>query len=254
MLRRFFVISAFLSLAVAAFSKAQDAAHVHHVHPIRPHIASLHLPSGYPYQLYTFAIPLDRAHFRIRDTGMARTLAPMFGKERESLIFNGGFFDPDMNPEGYTVSEGRELSRFKRELGGGVLTITRGVARLYDTQTYTPGLAADLDFAMQCRPRLVVDAAVNIRSDNGQRADRTALCIRHHGLRVDVVIARAREEHGTGGPTLFQFAELLAREGCEQALNLDGGPSTAVAWHDESGPHVLEPRSSIRHVVSVQLH
>ncbi len=32
------------------------------------------------------------------------------------------------------------------------------------------------------------------------------------------------------GPTLLELATQLQASGCEEALNLDGGPSTAARW------------------------
>jgi exopolysaccharide biosynthesis protein len=34
------------------------------------------------------------------------------------------------------------------------------------------------------------------------------------------------------GPTLAELGDWLAAEGCSEALNLDGGPSTAAAFRD----------------------
>jgi hypothetical protein len=84
--------------------------------------------------------------------------------------------------------------------------------------------------------------------DDGQRAERTALCLRDDGRTIDVVIAKSPE----GGPSLFALARYLARTGCDDALNLDGGPSTGAAWREGDSVRVEAPRGAIRHAVVVR--
>jgi len=56
--------------------------------------------------------------------------------------------------------------------------------------------------------------------------------------------------HGNG-PTLALLADMLVSRGCEGALNLDGGPSTGIAWRQDGGVQVLAPRGPLRHAVAV---
>lgn len=169
-----------------------------------------------------------------------------------SLLFNAGFFTDDGRPDGLSMARGREHSPLRRELSGGVLTIARGVARLWESETFTMPEATE--FAVQCRPRLVVDGRVNIRSDDGRRADRTALCVRDGGATVELYVARTDHPSGMGGPTLFVLATELLRRGCESALNLDGGPSTGVSWRQsETEVRVLRPRGPVRQGIRVTL-
>ena len=106
-----------------------------------------------------------------------------------------------------------------------------------------------VDFAVQCRPRLVVGSRVNIRSDDGRRAARTALCLRDAGRTIELASAR---DNGDGGPTLFQLAAELLAEGCEEALNLDGGPSTAWASVNDHGTVFIPPVAPVRHAIVVR--
>jgi hypothetical protein len=39
--------------------------------------------------------------------------------------------------------------------------------------------------------------------------------------------------------------------GCQHALNLDGGPSTGVAWREPDGTHALAPRGPLRHAIAI---
>jgi hypothetical protein len=68
---------------------------------------------------------------------------------------------------------------------------------------------------------------------------------------VEVVIVSSDSSEASG-PSLFALGRFLARRGCENALNLDGGPSTGVAWRergDGGGITQLAPRRPIRHAV-----
>lgn len=157
--------------------------------------------------------------------------------------FNGGFFDADGEAEGYAVTEGRLVAEYDASLGGGVLVVVDGLARLEDGEVFR--VPAELpEFAVQAKPRLVVGGVVNIRSETGRRAARTALCIRDQGRSVEVVIRPAPEGEG---PTLLELANELVRSGCEEALNLDGGPSTGVLTASRSDL----PRGPIRHTIVV---
>ena len=53
-----------------------------------------------------------------------------------------------------------------------------------------------------------------------------------HG-NVEIVLARGRNDE-PGGPSLFRLARWLVAEGCEDALILDGGPSTGAAWRSRT--------------------
>ncbi len=218
---------------------------------LRPRVASQPLPHGRSYRLHTFRVSLARARLEVVDLRMSRALDDVLRSRGASLVINGGFFGMRGEPQGMVVSAGRLVSPFMSRIGGGIVAAKEGVARLHDAER--PPAASDAEFAMQCRPRLVVDSTVNIRSDDGNRADRTALCLRDGGRTLDVVVARTEDSAGRDGPTLFRFARSLARLGCEQALNLDGGPSTGVAWRDGRHVRFLPPRSAVRHAVAIWL-
>ena len=75
-------------------------------------------------------------------------------------------------------------------ISGGVLTVGPTGAALHETESFV--LPPHVRFAVQCRPRLVVDGRVNIRSDDGRRAYCTALCIRESGARLDLFVPAHR--------------------------------------------------------------
>lgn len=201
------------------------------------------------HEVLAFRVALSRARVTIADAAMSQDLAGVLAREGGSLAVNGGFFEVDTRPEGLAVSEGRELSARSLALGGGVVTVSGGRARLFAVEDYAP--PEGLDFAVQCRPRLVVGGAQHVKKDDGRAAERTALCLRDGGATLEVVLARG--EAAGSGPTLSAWSALLAARGCEGALNLDGGPSTGAAWREDGRLRALPPRGGVRHAIVVRL-
>lgn len=202
---------------------------------------------GQPYRLYRWSIPLGRVSIDVVDMGMGTNLARVLRDRHASLVINGGFYGRDMLPEGLVVTRGHEVSPFVERLGGGVVTLAGAVAAHHDAAGFSP--IAGTEFAIQCKPRLVVDGAVNIARYQNRTAARTALCLRDGGRALDVYVARVDPSRGRAGPALHTFARQLVDEGCTEALNLDGGPSTGVAWRSSRGTRALNPRRGIRHAL-----
>jgi exopolysaccharide biosynthesis protein len=213
---------------------------------ISPTERTIEPPGGGRYVLHRFRFPLSRTTLRVSDLAFERTLSEALEAEEATLAINGGYWDTAREPEGLTRVGDVELSAFRPSLGGGVLVIADGVGRLLDAEADDFTVPDDVDFAQQCMPRIVVDGALNIRQNDGRRADRTALCLRDEGRTLDVYIARGRSPDGHGGPTLWDFGEVLVAEGCESALNLDGGSSTGAVFRGEAGIERLPARVPIR--------
>ena len=201
------------------------------------------------YRLHRWSFALARTRLEILDARVWSSLEDAVRARRASLVINAGFFSRDGEPVGLSRSGGRTFSSFATRLGGGVLTLAAGRANLHDVDRFM--LPDATDFAVQCRPRLVVDGASNIVSRRRSRADRTALCLRDGGATLDVFVARSDRRDAKGGPTLRELARMLAARGCESALNLDGGPSTAVAWRDRSAIRTMPPRGAIVQAIAV---
>jgi hypothetical protein len=202
---------------------------------------------GETFLLYRWSLDVAHTSFAIVDLGMRGSLVEALGPLGRVAI-NAGFFDPDGRPVGLVASEGKGLSRFSRTMSGGVFFALDGVAHIQATEDFDPG--KHVDVAVQCRPRLVVGGKANVRSDDGQRAARTALCVRDEGRTVDVFVAEPSP--GTRGPSLFALSQYLSTEHrCDDALNLDGGPSTGAAFRegDAASPKVLPPHGPLRYAL-----
>lgn len=197
------------------------------------------------YDVKTWRMPLERYEIAIEDTGMTTAVDDVLERTGADLAVNGGFFDENHKPLGLTLSNGVQLSPLAKKLSGGIVAVDAKRAQLFATEAFVQ--PEGTRFAVQCRPRLVVSGQPNVRSDDGKRSERTALCLRDGGRTIDVVIVRGEE----GGPSLFALGNWLSAYGCEDALNLDGGPSTGAAWRDEATNEkkLLAPRGPIRHAI-----
>jgi uncharacterized protein YigE (DUF2233 family) len=215
--------------------------------PVAPEVPVTAVAGDDDSSLLIFPLLVAGARFRVVDLGMTRDLDRVLRETGASLVVNGGFFDPSDRPEGLVMSEGAVLSARSDSLGGGILAVSEGRAALAPAEGFVapPGT----DFAVQARPRLVVHGRSNIARDDGRATERTALCLREDGRRLEVIVALG--DVPGRGPTLAGLADLLARRGCEGALNLDGGPSTGVAWRQDGGVRAVPPRGPLRHAIVV---
>jgi hypothetical protein len=136
-----------------------------------------------------------------------------------------------------------------RRGGTGVVVVREQRARLVPfTTSFTLGGTAEL--AVQAGPRLVeADGRPGIRTDDGQRAPRTVLCLGDGGRRVDLILVW-RAGNPVVGPGLFALSRALSTpllppdpRRCERALNLDGGPSTGLVLRRD-----LAARSTHQHL------
>lgn len=199
-------------------------------------------PAAASFVTHRFRFVSESVKVTVKDLGMQRDLSEVLRQDSEAtLVVNGGFFGELNEPLGLAVSEGHTLSKWRKPLGGGVLTLANGVFSLQDGETEP----SPTSFALQCKPRLVVSGRVNIKRDDGRQAARTAICLRAKGSVVEVVLALSPEKL----PSLYELAQELARTGCEDALNLDGGPSSGVAYRDGSSIAEERPPKPVRHAV-----
>lgn len=155
------------------------------------------------------------------------------------LTINGGYWEWHLGKPraiGWVVSNGKQISPLRKKLDGGVLIVENGkarIARAAGLSTKTQGI----ELAVQCRPRLVESNRVVPQLNTEGRAARTAVCIRDGGLTLDAYLSEPRGR----SPTLAELGTWLAAEGCTDALNLDGGPSTAAAFRGVDGVSAIGP-------------
>lgn len=172
------------------------------------------------------------------DLGRPLAEAVGFRKAAHALAaVNGGYFDPQFKPLGLLVSQGRELSHLRR-VDHGIFYIAGQHAGLQHARQWQP--PAQLEFAVECGPRLLVDGKP--LAFKAGVARRVAIGADARG-RVVLVVTE-------GVLTLTELAHLLAtptaKGGPElvQALNLDGGSSTMLDV--DAGPVQAVVRSAVQ--------
>ncbi len=194
--------------------------------------------------LFTFDLAVHR--LELVDLHATRDLAGAFASKSEAVFAtNAGFFDEHDQPLGLSISRGVRASLYSPTLSGGVLEVGHGRAELFETESYDKGRSPE--FAVQCRPRLVVRGHANVKRDDGKRAERTAVCLKRDGRELTFVIAKDAQR----GPSLYALGHWLEKRGCDDALSLDGGPSTGAVYASPSGTREIALRGPIRQAIVV---
>jgi hypothetical protein len=229
-----FCVCAAASVAFVRTSWASDR-------PVLAH-ELLRIPTAErPSRMHRFRLPLAQLHVEVVDLGFTTPVADALGDG--DLIVNGGFWEwhrLQRRAMGLLASSGKLLSPLRAALEGGVLLVGNGRARIVPSRGFGEPLTVDL--ALQCRPRLVQAGKVVPELNAHGRAARTAVCVREAGRTLDVYVSDPNDV----GPSLQELGVWLLGQGCEHALNFDGGPSTAAAFHDKGklmriGPGVELP-------------
>lgn len=171
----------------------------------------------------------DLRHFRMIAAtpapGLDRATVATLRREQDAwLMVNGTFFDEQGRPLGLLQGSGPPLQPLRRADWGVFEVSARRGARLIHTRDYVA--RDDIEFAVQCGPRVVIDGRVP--SLKPQVAQRTALCIRRGPTDVAVVVTRGRVD-ATELATWMAADPATDGLGCRDAVLLDGGPSTQLS-------------------------
>ena len=178
-------------------------------------------------RVHRFRLPVARLRAEVIDLRYSLPLSEALGDA--DLVVNGGFWGwhkAQRRVIGLLASKGQLLSPLRAALDGGVLLLHAGLASIVSAHKYRERQAVEL--AVQCRPRLLQAGKIIPDLNAHSRAPRTAVCVRAAGRTLDVYVT----EPADVGPSLQELGLWLAADGCEHALNLDGGPSTAAAFRD----------------------
>jgi hypothetical protein len=179
--------------------------------------------------VHRFSVPLARARIAFVDLGYRTPLVDALGEHQ--LVVNGGYWayaGEKRVIQGLLRVNDRAIAP-KAGKSGGIFEVRDGKARMLASAPYRSRAGTEL--AIQCSPRLVVGGKVVQALEGHMRAARTALCVGKDSavLRIYLTDKGVR-------PTLPEFARFLRAEGCVDALNLDGGPSTAAVLERAGGP------------------
>jgi uncharacterized protein YigE (DUF2233 family) len=170
---------------------------------------------------HVLRIDLDHARIRVLDARDYGDGSPLTAKQfaefsGATAVVNASFFDVDGSAMGLLVVDGAKRQAL-RPVDWGVFAVGDDDSiRIVHTDAW-PG-EKGVAQAIQSGPRLVVGGkVVQLKR---QAAERTAVCRRADG-KVELLVTRR-------ATTLDALAQFLAAEGCVDALNLDGGPSSQL--------------------------
>jgi uncharacterized protein YigE (DUF2233 family) len=168
--------------------------------------------------LEAYAARFDTARYRLSLEWSAGGLrVPDSLRSGYLAALNGGYFEPDLEPSGLLIDQGREVHSAS---GGSGVVVLGGRLQLVRLKDFKPGTSSS---ALQAWPFLIEPGGRDgIRRDDGKRSRRSAIGLDGEGRGLMVAVVR-------DGVSLYQLMALCRRLGANVALNLDGGPSTGFA-------------------------
>ena len=145
-----------------------------------------------------------------------------------AFLCNAGIFNPDMNPVGLHIENGKTLVPINRNTGegnfyllpNGVFFVNQTGAHVMETANVTDDLLKGMKLATQSGPILVSDGAINSQfaEDSSNRKLRSGVGVYANGT-THFVISK-------GEVTFYDFASFFRdRLACANALYLDGAIS-----------------------------
>lgn len=151
------------------------------------------------------------------------------------IVINGGFFGDAQKPyqaDGLLVIDGEKKSEINEKLSG-ILMIQNNLVSILEQNSWKPEMIVPELSAIQGRPRIVDRGGKNgILKPTPEQAKvdqlaRTDICTTTDNHFIIFVTDPKKS-----GLTLFDMATIAQSESCDIALNLDGGPATAISVKD----------------------
>ncbi len=169
----------------------------------------------------------------------------------DTIIFNGGYFLEDYQPAGAIFSKGATISSRQFDLDkSGIIFIEDGKLSLINTEEdeSLDKYQKQTTSYMQSYPFLIENGLSAIQQDSEVLARRTVLATTKDDLLI-IIVDRTPV-------SLFELTEILLEQNpdIEMALNLDGGPSTALSFQNEEYQEAYYPISGLPQILGVQLH
>jgi len=190
-----------------------------------------HIESMFPAELALFRTSLTEyrlAVIRTADFGFQHSNVKQIGQlAKSSLIINANFFDTDGKALGLVISRG--IKYHNVHYGGSTLTgifqLTKDGPEIIHRSAFKPHFVIE---AIQAGPRLIdyLPTRINKSDDLAKRA---GICLDSQHRTIFFVST------GLIGITLKQLQTILSTKDidCIQALNLDGGGSAQLYYHDK---------------------
>ncbi len=160
---------------------------------------------------------------------------------------NGGYFHADWRPVGLEIADGETINGFERaKILAGIFVVTGGKPRLVRSADYTPS-KKDTE-ALQCGPYLVSEGTPTVGLDEKRRARRTLIATdgkKNWALLITSPVTLADTARILASGTIFPNFKIA------EALNLDGGSSTALWAASPGRPTYLREIGSVRNYLGI---
>ncbi len=160
---------------------------------------------------------------------------------------NGGYFHADWRAVGLEIADGETLNGFERaKILAGIFVVTGGKPRLVRSADYTSS-KKDTE-ALQCGPYLVNESTATNGLDEQRRARRTVIATdgkKNWALLIFSPVTLADTARILTSDTIFPNFKVA------EALNLDGGSSTALWAATPGKPTYLREIASVRNYLGI---
>jgi exopolysaccharide biosynthesis protein len=179
---------------------------------------------------------VDRTWGAVSDTGTGRVEVVVSGTPLRVVTTDTSAAGVPIPIEGAVLVAGRESDASTRT---ALLALRPGDTVTVDRALSRPHLRA----VVGGWPVIVRDSAVTLAADSAGasfapvRHPRTAVGLAHRGRELILVVVDGRQKPYSDGMTLRELADLFRSLGASEALNLDGGGSSAFVLTDSTAPN-----------------
>ncbi len=188
-----------------------------------------------------------QARFAVIDNPGRISLGEAMIPARALAGTNGAYFKSDWTPVGLEIAGGAKIHGFETaKLLSGIFVVTKGVPRIIRSQKFAP--STHDTGALQCGPFLIEDGRTIAGLNAVRPARRTVVATDGSGKWALMIFSYV---------TLAETADLLAGSAVfpdfrvKQALNLDGGSSTALWVATEPSPFYLPELGRVRNFLAI---
>lgn len=245
-----FLLCATLGVARADWSVRESSAHPGRTELVTRYALEVEEGGGGAMARLQLAVfDPKEATLRVIDqpTEPRRSLAATIAGGSFLAAVNGGYFDPEHEPIGLLIADGRVVRRQqKARLLSGVLSAGPGGVLIARAAAFSPKTKPDA--ARQCGPFLVEHGRIVVGLNETRAARRTFALVTKDG--------RAALGYSSS-VTLAELAEILANAGVprgmkvESALNLDGGSSSAFWFAGRKGVFSRPESKTVRDFIAI---
>lgn len=211
-------------------------------------VAAKESDTGERVQMHFAIFDMRKVTLRIIDQPNERgDLANTMSSGKYLAGVNGGYFDPDYQPVGLLISDGRTITPFRRaRLLSGVLSVANGRIRLQRASEFST--KEKISEAVQCGPFLVDHGKSVIGLDEAHSARRTFVAMGSTNL---IALGYASSISLAQLSRVLTVGKITDDFKIERAMNLDGGSSSAFWFKDGASPFSISEQKTVRDFVAI---